>query len=245
MHLSKTPIQFRIAASIILTVFFAGCAGNKPQKPALVAQRGWIGGNYKPVHVPGFFVPREGIGAFPSSIKTQKAAVLIISLATNTPAWVSGLHEGDLPLELDHKPVASLQNFRHEIDRRPPGALLPVRYYREGQITNCNVFVGRELFRKQGTLAIVLPPVTDALKLWPDPGFSLIVLGYKPNPGCRKELASVQEQFAHSCDPKGYQSQDEDWRAWLAIFCLSKETCILSQEFAPPSGADAQLHKEQ
>ncbi|MBW8863612.1 MAG: PDZ domain-containing protein, partial [Verrucomicrobia bacterium] len=107
-----------------LPVLLAGCASKKT-----VSQRGWIGGSYVlSRHNSGWvrLCSSPGIsGTLPKSVQaTQNAAVEITTLATNTPARLAGLHEGDFILELNHQPVTSLQTFRRTIDRSAPGTLL-------------------------------------------------------------------------------------------------------------------------
>jgi PDZ domain len=223
-----------ILVTISLGLLLAGCASNNSQPR--VHQRGWIGGEYKLACKPKrFTLPMASLGAldFPGSlIRTQQTGVVLTMLGTNTPAALAGLREGDLLLALNHKPVTSLRDFRRTVDRAKPGTLLPVKAWRDSQLLEGKVCVGCEIFRKQEYLSLGLPPITDALKLWPDPGFSLIILGYKPNPGDRKEFASPEQTYARSCN-RSYEPHDEDWRTWLVILSLWKEEIIVSQTSAP------------
>src|SRR5437868_8428232 len=97
----------------VMGLVITGCCSTKPkEEPA--HQRGWIGGEYKAVSV------------FPPGLKrTQKSALLITALNTNTPAAVAGLAAGDLILELNHQPATSLKRFRRTIDAAEPGKSLP------------------------------------------------------------------------------------------------------------------------
>ena len=86
-----------------------------------------------------------------------------------------------------------------------------------------NIRVGRETFRKQGTLGVGL--ITYNLNFGINPGFSLFVLGYQPNPGHRTELGSVEQTFARSCNPGSYQVMERDWTAWArACWSVTEST---------------------
>ena len=209
-----------------------GCAHHKRTTTETVFERGWIGGEYRPAHIRHqMFSPRDTLNAFPSGlVPSYKAGLLLSSLSTNTPAQIGGLREGDLIVAIDEQPVSTLEDFRHAIDHSSPGAKLEIRVFRKGKLLDCSVLAGREKFKRQGELMIALPLITRELDLWPNPGVSLIVLGYAPNPGHRVELASAESQYLKSCEPKGYQAIDENWRAWLVIFQLSRREIILSQD---------------
>src|SRR5438309_1226544 len=65
-------------------------------------------------------------------------------------------------------------------------------------------------------------------------GFSLGIVGFKPEPVFqRKELSSAEERYFKSCDPKNYESVDEGWRAWLVIMQAETNKRIKSQEIVP------------
>jgi hypothetical protein len=214
-------LPVRLAAKLlvcVLSILLAGCAGEKP-----VSQRGWIGGEYALARPATFLTAMSHspgvVGDFPGSLRhTQKAAILVTKLDTNAPALSAGLRKGDLVLELNHHPVTRLQNFRRIIDQSGPGTRLAVKAWRDGQMVEYSVPVGREKFRKGGSLSFAFPTVVHPWDLWPDPGFSLVVLGYEPNPGVRRELGNNRETF------------DEEWKAYLVFFELSVGKRILSQE---------------
>jgi hypothetical protein len=120
------------------------------------------------------------------------------------------------------------------VDRSEPGGELPLTVYRDGQTREFHVTVGRETYRPGGVLTIWFPFVwQDQLDLWPNPDFSLFVLGYKHDRS-RPELGSVQETYRRNCNPKGYEAAAPDWRAWLVIMEISKHKNILSQENVSP-----------
>ncbi len=199
----------------------AGCSSNKT-----ILQRGWIGGDYvlarhdaawqRMSNSPGVS------GTLPESVHAQKSAIEITGLATNAPARMAGLRSGDFVLELNHEPVTSLQAFRHTIDHSAPGTLLPVKAYHDGQFTEIQVPVGREKYRSGGCFSITLPTVVHRWDLWPNPGFSLVCVGYEPNPGLRHELGKTHEVY------------DENWSAYLGIIEVSSGNRITAQEPVAP-----------
>jgi hypothetical protein len=88
-----------------------------------------------------------------------------------------------------------------------------------------NVAAGRETYRRGGDIRIVFPTVAHGWDLGPNPGFSLLVVGYEPNGIPSKDLEPkrpAQPVFA------------EDWNAFAGILDLSVGKRILSQENAAP-----------
>jgi hypothetical protein len=206
--------------ALLVVVICSGCATNH-EKP--VSQRGWIGGEYKLARKAGFITalcPSPAVsGGLPKGLETkQKSAVLITSLRTHSPVRTAGLQKGDLILELNHKPVTRLHDFRKVVDRCVPGTLLPVKAYRDGQTLDLEVPVGRESFRPGGSFSIVFPSVVHGWDLWLSPGVSLVFVGWEPNPGLRRELGSSREIF------------EEDWKVFAGIFELSSGKRITAQQ---------------
>ncbi len=208
----------------LLALSLAGCAGTKT-KP--VSQRGWIGGEYV---LAKYWTPwvilanSPGVrGSLPKSLRsTQKAAVQITSMATNAPAQAAGLRTGDFVLEVNHRPMTSLQAFRRTIDRSEPGTMVAIKAYRDGQFTNCQVAVGREKYKNGGYFSIAVPTVVHYWDLWPNPGFSLVCVGYEPNPGVRHDLG------------KNHEVYDENWSAYLVFMEVSTGKRVLAQEPVAP-----------
>ncbi|HLX70200.1 MAG TPA: PDZ domain-containing protein [Verrucomicrobiae bacterium] len=204
-----------------LVLLLVGCGGTK-----MISQRGWIGGEYvlarpntgwtRVNNSPGVH------GTLPVSLKsTQKSAIQIIGMATNAPAEAAGLRPGDFVLEVNHRRVTSLWSFRRAVDRSAPGARLEVKAYRDGHFLDCQVPVGREKYKKGGALTIVIPTVVHRWDLWPNPGFSLVVAGYEPNPGLRRELTG---------DKLHEEVYDEDWSVYLGCVELSSGKRVIGQE---------------
>lgn len=209
-----------LALPILFVVLFSGCASQN-EKP--VSQRGWIGGEYKLAQKKSIATAVSTspavVGCLPKELATkQKAAILITSLNTNAPAQAAGLRKDDLVLELNHQPVTRLRDFRRIIDRCEQGRTLAVRAYRDGQTLDFEVPVGTETFRREGSFRIAFPSVVHGWDLWPNPGFSLVFVGYEPNPGLRQQLGSSKDLF------------DEDWKVFAGIFELSGGKRILAQK---------------
>jgi hypothetical protein len=161
-------------------------------------------------------------GTLPKSLaQAQKAAIRVMHLNTNAPAALAGLCLNDYIVELDHKPVTSLESFRRTIDRSRPSTLLAVKAWRDGKFVEYNVPVGREKYRSGGYLSFSVPTVVHRWDLWPDPGFSLICIGYEPDPGLRHDIADK---------PKAGEVYDREWEAYLVFMELSKGERVASQE---------------
>lgn len=207
-------------ALISLLGLAAGCSTSKQKEPPLIS-RGWVGGKVSVVT------------AFPKMmIPHPKTAILITSLATNTPAATAGLREGDLILAVDHQPVQKLRQFHQKIDPLTPGTNLVMTAWRDGKIQDYNVTVGRETFHRGGLFTIYFPLVVGGFDLWPrgdNPGFSLFVVGYKNNSVNRTERGSVKEQYTLKCSPKD-TPYVEDYKIWLVLMELSKGKRIAGQE---------------
>lgn len=200
-----------------------GCSSTKPEqnpKSDSVHFRGWVGGQY------------EEAQTMPEDLrKTKTSAILITQLYPQTPMTAAGLNAGDLILEINQQPVSSVRKFYQIVDAAQPGTVLSMKAWHDGQLGDYTVRVGRESFVSDGTFAIALPPFVEGLDLWPDPGFSLAVLGYQRDwPRDRKELQSPRELYYKKCDSKGYATVDKGWRAWLVIFKAEASKRIRSQE---------------
>lgn len=234
------PGPLRLGQALLLaalTGMLTGCSGTKPHGKEKVFERGWVGGQYKLAHTPRFFSAYDTVNAFPRGLsQLQKAGVLVLRVATNAPAQSAGLREGDVILEVQHQPVTSLRMFRRLIEESQPGTWVPFRIWRGGEFQEKRICVGREKYRRQGTLALGL--ITHNFNFGTAPGLSLLVAGYLPNAGQRVDLNSVEHQFVRKCGTGDYQPPERDWAAWLAVIEVSKGKIILSQE---PASTGAEL----
>ena len=233
-------IQYLLTASLML----GGTLAHAKEKPE--QQRGWIGGTVERVKSSRsgseyVFGADHTHFAFPPGLtNSQTAGFLLTALATNTPAWLAGLREGDLILELGDQPVTDWSTFSQIITRAHPGEPLRVKAWRAGTSLACQVTVGREKYRPLGYFTVTLPAFISKLHPIPTseaPSFSLIALGYEHLPGPQVELGSIENQFYHACHPQdkptGYNT---DWRCWLVCFEVKKGREVLAQEVVPATG---------
>jgi hypothetical protein len=197
----------------VLPLLSTGCADSK-----CVREHGWVGGQYlaaKPQAVTTELLLEAGKDRS-EILSAPKAGVQVKQCATNAPIGLAGIREGDIILELNHERVKDLQRFQRTIAGSKPGACLPVKVYRAGQELEYQLPIGRETYRGGGVLNIALPSVVHGWDLWPNPGFSLVFLGWEPN--------------ALPADSPGQNAYVSNWKAWLGIFELSHGRRVLSQE---------------
>jgi hypothetical protein len=228
----------KIASSgLFLVVLFASAscfaseksASQDKDKQPPERHRGWIGGEYRLARSRRHWSwadTTDTLIAFPAALTNTQKGLLITALSTNTPAYVAGLREADLILEVDHGEIGSLAAFRKKIDRTKPGSTLALRAYRDGEVQDYNVTVGRETFRNGGAIAVGLFYDVPSLKF--NPSFSLIALGlYEGNK--RTELGSPEEVFRRE-NVKDHHPSDTCWRAWAGPFIAMRTREIRSQE---------------
>jgi hypothetical protein len=206
----------------IPTLLAVGCASEKG-KP--LAERGWIGGEYVAAKPSTLWNRSSGAGVactLPKALQTNRAvAVQITRLNTNSPAALAGLRKDDFIVEVNHRPVGSLQAFRRTVDRSQSGTTLTVTAWRDKKFVDFSVPVGREKYKSGGYFSICFPTVVHRWDLWPDPGFSLVCVGYEPDPGLRHELAVTVKP------PEVY---NENWKAYLVFVEVSKGERVVAEE---------------
>jgi hypothetical protein len=201
----------------------AGCASEK-KKP--LAERGWIGGEYVVAKQSTLWNRSSGEGVactLPKALQTNQAALQITSLNTSSPAALAGLRKDDFIIELNHRPVRSLNAFRRIVDESQPGAPLPVTAWHDGKLVEYSVRVGLEKYKSGGNLSICLPTVVHRWDLWPDPGFSLVCIGYEPNPGLRHELVEATTRGEYN----------ENWKAYLGFIEVSMGERVVAEDPPP------------
>ena len=230
-------IPYLLTASLMLGATPAH-AREKPEQ-----QRGWIGGTCVRVKsdrsaTEFLFGADHTHFTFPPALtNSQTDGFLLTALATNTPAWLAGLREGDLILALNDQPVTDWPTFSRTITGARPGEPLRVKAWRAGKALECQVTVGREKYRPLGYFTIGLPGYYSRLHPVPTseaPSCSLIALGYERLPGPQVELGSVEKQFEQACHLKGKPTgYNTDWRCWLVIFEVKKGREVLAQEVVP------------
>jgi hypothetical protein len=216
----------------LLMLTATGCASKK-----VAQQRGWIGGEFllakrRPSLFGGPVVP-----TFPRDLDgRQEAGIFVSSVYSNTPLAIAGLQAGDLILAVDQQPVEKIASFHRVIDSTAPGSTISLSVYRDGQLEDRPVQVGRETYKDWHTMAIgVSLSGKWELDLIPNPDFSLIALGYSRNTQ-RGELHSPRNIFIRQMTAQQAGEEDagmaigEGWRTWCAIFSWGGYKSILSQE---------------
>jgi hypothetical protein len=226
------------AAAIGAIAFITGCASQPKQTP--VHEQGWIGGRYECAKarrtVSNFlFGADHTMFCFPAALSNvQSAAMLTLSLGTNTPAFLAGIREGDLILELGGRKATNFHGFRALVTSARPGASLPVKIYRDGGTMERTVTVGREKYEQTGSVALGLPGFWEGFHPVPTkecPQCSFGPLGFENPDEHPVEFASVRQRYWQSCHPKDKpEGYDGDWRFWCALLELKKGKKILAQE---------------
>ena len=227
----------------VLTVLLMGSfiLSSSASSPKPVHQRSWLGGEYKLAKNPTLFPPPDAVGAFPESLrKQQRAGILVTALQSNTPAAMGGLQAGDLVLKVNDRRVENLAIFFKLISAGHPGHVLQLSVYRDGEVIECPVTLGRETYQKGGTITFGLLLSGD-WDLLPNPNFSLIALGYKKRVQ-RLELNALETRYrlhaASGASTGGGITSSEGWQMWCLIFGVSSHKQILSQETIPNHSAE-------
>jgi hypothetical protein len=202
--------------------------------PKKVLERAWLGGEFKLAKSSRTVLSKDVVGAFPELLRrAQRSGVLVCSLATNAPAALAGIRAGDLILEADGRLMTSLRRMGQFIGDQKPGDKVRLSIYREGELLELPVKLGRETYQRERSLTVGLL-LSSECDVFPNPEFSLIALGFKRR-SARLELNSPETQFllstrvANGSASSGVSSR-EGWQAWLAIISLGSHKRILSQE---------------
>jgi hypothetical protein len=96
-----------------------------------------------------------------------------------------------------------------------PGSEMTALVLRDGEVKDYQFKVGRETYYNEFTTVVALPTIVRGWDLWPNPGFSLVFLGYEPY---WKDSAAASETYVNQ------------WCSWLVIFEVSKGWRIVSQQ---------------
>ncbi|MGR3912430.1 MAG: DegQ family serine endoprotease [Candidatus Rhabdochlamydia sp.] len=96
-------------------------------------------------------VTRGFLGVTPQSVDKEIAAgfnlpkaegVLIASVEKNSPAEKGGILQGDIILELNQKPIKSLETFRNQISMMDPGSEVRLKIFRKGKTLSLTITLG-------------------------------------------------------------------------------------------------------
>ena len=235
----KRYVYFPIL-NFIFVFILLGCATTKQNY-----QRGWIGGEYLESDTSfwkkmccNYFQSGDGvIPGLPEEIAgEQSSAILVSRVYDNTPVKNAGIKEGDLILLINNDKIKSVDKLLRTIDRIDPGEEVKVTLFREGQIIEKPLIIGKETYRKLHSISvgIALSSVFDPI---PNPSFNLFsLLKYEKN-NRRLELGSPEYQYYNNqvlksnLMPKNEeQVNSEGWDTTIGIFGISGKKVILSQE---------------
>lgn len=218
-----------------------GCSSDRP-----IYQRGWIGGNYLEANTSflkkqysNYFEKNFGvIPSLPGEIKQQqKGAIFVSRVYENTPIMKAGIKEGDLILKIQSETVDNIKAFREVIDKTEPGATIMLTIYRNGEIIDHPIIVGKETFQKWNSLLLGLRLGTE-LDLIPLPDFNILSLLSYQNNKTRLELNSPEYNYFKTSSLDSNKTQInkpndaswEGWDAWFVILGFNGTKLILSQE---------------
>jgi hypothetical protein len=156
----------------------------------------------------------------------------------NTPIKTAGIQEGDLIVAIGPHRIESKKSFRKHVAQTPPGDLIDVTIYRDGELAVLPVTVGKETYEKWGyfNVGFRLESEIDPI---PRPGFNLLgIISYEKN-NTRLELNSPEYRYYRQSLPLLRDQSDrlpdsdadfEGWDMWFVIFGFSGKNIILSQE---------------
>jgi hypothetical protein len=197
-----------------LVCALTGCANTK--RKVTTHERGWIDGEFltanpKAVSAESLLAPAMD---HEESLRAPKAGILVKQCGCKSTATV--LQDGDVILELNQRPMSKLKGFSRAIGRAKPGSSLPAKLYRRGDLLRVQIPVGRETYQREGLLVLGLPTIIHGWDLWPDPGFSLVLLGYEPSAGTAK--------------PRDSDNFVQRWAVWAGVLEFSSGRKILSRE---------------
>lgn len=222
-----------LAAAVLCTFLFAGCASNQKETAKPIHQRPWVGGKFETVPTP-------------RAIRTQsspvigKEAPLVMAAPEGTPLHRAGLEEGDLILAIDGRRVRSTREVHKAVEKaaQKGGSAATFTLYREGKILEKTVTPGTERFQHVGMVTFGLRFSSHlSFDLWPNPDFSLVALGYDENHE-RLDLRDPKSRYLRGLQAEGGPEQvdgaglrsEEGWEFWLGPFGLQKRKTIVAQE---------------
>ncbi|MBJ6724937.1 PDZ domain-containing protein [Geomesophilobacter sediminis] len=219
--------MLRYAAIVIMAGFLAGCAGHSQ------LQRGWMGGELENARSgwlkPDPFQGDTTIPVLPESVRqAQSGAVLVVRLDGETPLGAAGIVPGDLITRVDGVSVTDAADLREKIDRVAPGTTVQLSIYRKGSELQREVVVGRETYRKIGTLSIGLR-FSPEIDLKASTNFSLFSLLSFHNNDKRKNLNSPDVAYLSDLS-KPVPAENPLWEVWLGIVGVGRHESILKQE---------------
>jgi hypothetical protein len=216
---------------IFASLIFLGCSsGPKP-----IYERGWMGGRYETA-------PKDWISALKKQAKPeaklpdkQTKAVLVTHVFEGTPAYQSGLREGDIILSANGKPVNDVSQLNDMIEKSTPGTTVDFSVYHFGEMRDYDMTVGREKYMKYGWIGIGIG-LSSRCDLWPYPDFNIFGLV-----GCRfyndkcefNEPGNKVEQHIAQLGDKNEEDRElrcDSFKVNMVLLHFGKYITIVSQE---------------
>jgi membrane-associated protease RseP (regulator of RpoE activity) len=216
-----------IVASIATSCVLFGCSGP--------TERGWMGGTYQQARAGRHSLlappsPRT-VRPLPRDVaEVQKGAIFVSRVHETTPVAESGIHEGDLIVSVEGRPVTSLASFRKTIDQMPPGTVIKVTTYRDGAFQDRPVVIGQERLGESGHGCAALGLFIDlAVDLLPDPSFNVFgLLGYQQWDH-RADLCAPEYAFARQASHTEGMGPGRGWALYLGPARVSHRRDVTEQ----------------
>ncbi|MDD5599647.1 MAG: PDZ domain-containing protein, partial [Victivallaceae bacterium] len=136
--------------------------------------------------------------ALPEQIaKQQTRAVFVDRIYDGTPACKAGIKAGDVIFKINDKTVDGFESFRGIIDKSVPGDNLKLSIYRDGNVMEKTVIVGRETYSGKSVFYIGIMFSNKLILGYRN--FSIFgLLGYEIENPRRPELHSLSSAILRS-----------------------------------------------
>ncbi|MFH1230584.1 MAG: PDZ domain-containing protein [Planctomycetota bacterium] len=216
---------------LFASLLFLGCSSG----PNLIHERGWMGGRYETT-------PKNWISVIKKQTKSevklpekQTKAVLVTHVFENTPAYQSGLREGDIILSANGSPVNDVDQLNDIIEQSTPGTTVALAGYHFGEMREYTMTVGREKYMKYGWIGIGIP-ISSRCDLWPYPDFNIFGLIRCRFYNDKMELNEPGNKvYQHLNQLSGRDEENNEFRydvfkVNLILFHFGKYIKIISQE---------------
>jgi hypothetical protein len=196
------PAPILLLAAALLPV---ACASSSADAPPAPHERGWVGGTFEAVrgHALGLDAPaitESAIVGMPEGV-SQTAGALVVSAPADTPIAVAGVVPGDLVLDVGGTPVESASDVRDAVEARGPGATVPVRIWRGGEVRTADVVVGKETYWRRLSVGLQLA-LSSRFDLWPfDDGIDLLGLVAFRTHDAGPDLHGVEHDYLRAAVP--------------------------------------------
>ena len=225
-----------LTAGIAVTAVTGGCSSPKCR------ERGWIGGDLRPVQACGAWYEAtapatrgETVIGMPANAGTP-CGLLVHAVPCASPLARAGVRQGDLIVALDGRPVGTPLEFRKAVEARAPGTPATVDVWRRGSTVAVPAVVGRERYERKLRIGIGIP-IDPHVDLDPfDDGIDVFGLVVARSYTARHDLATVEREYLADAVPGKEVRHPSQERVDVGVFPLyvGTETRVLAQESVPP-----------